>query len=141
MEPWEIHWENTSTGHLYLYGSVTDTFRYSTDLPATIKKLQQMLDEAPHPISYLLDVRELQTNFTEVMLSLRDGSRGGTSWMKHENLQEVVFIGTSSLFNLAVNAIGQRQYSGRSGLAVAYESLEEGIAHIEQKAQSQNIDK
>jgi hypothetical protein len=110
-------------------------FEFKRDARSIVDGLFTLLDGASEPIYDITDARQLDLNFTDLVMGLQLVTRGifnnDRPVLKHPNLKEVVFIATSKLTELAGNALQQVQYGGYR--VKVFNNMDDALTYVKSK--------
>jgi hypothetical protein len=92
------------------------------DLPVYIQQIQQPI------IFQILDVRNSNINFNEILLFFNKISKNRPEWLDKTNI-EVMFIGTSSMVKLSTQFLAKEEFGGLS--IPIFKTFDDAIAYIQ----------
>jgi hypothetical protein len=112
-------------------------FEFQRDARHIVDELAALLEASPGPVFDITDAREMDLNFTDLVMGLQLITRGVFSndrpLLKHPNLSGIVVVGTHRLTEAAAQALQQVHYGGHH--VHICKDLDEALAYVEEKSQ------
>jgi hypothetical protein len=95
------------------------------DTPAFAYSMNEMLAEATDPVYFLVDMRELQITFSDMVSGLAMVALGDLAVMRHPLLSRVGVVTQIDLVRLGAKALTQSQYGKLR--VVTFDTLEQAL--------------
>jgi hypothetical protein len=130
MERFRIDW---LPGEPIILGKMHPDYNVRKDTPAASKWLLRMLESTDQPVSYVLDLSEVNMSFGEMVGAMGLLTRGDLASFSHPKLGEIIIVSTDPLIKIGANALGQTQYGRRR--AAVMRSLDDALRYVRGKNQ------
>jgi hypothetical protein len=112
-------------------------FEFQRDARRIVDELTALLEASPGPVFDITDAREMDLNFTDLVMGLQLVTRGVFSndrpLLKHPNLREIVVVAAHRLTEAAGQALQQVHYGGHQ--VRIFRTLDEALAYVREKSQ------
>lgn len=72
------------------------------EMPAAMQEVTGVINDQPHPVYLILDLRALSMGVEDMMKASSDAARGPGALMHHPNIIETLFVMGSSFMKLGV---------------------------------------
>ncbi len=109
-------------------------YRMSQHLRALVDSMNEALAEAAEPIWTLLDIRQMQINWSDLVSALADIRDIRQATPHSDNSRGTLIITGSDLLKLGAKALSQSQYGG--GAVGVFETVEEALDFARSQAES-----
>jgi hypothetical protein len=108
MTDYDIRW---LPGEQIIVEHIPFDFSLEADMePSTLATLG-CLDAASVPVPYVLDVRQMNLSFGEMMEAMAAMTRGEMAAYTHPMLKELIVVTTNAVYKLGAAALTQEQYN------------------------------
>ena len=104
-----------------------NTTMKSASSMALENRISEKLDEIGHPVPLVLDLLHFRTNWSELVMGLRDLKKSSAVFV-HPNLERLMLVAENSLLKLGAMALREEQF-GRK-VVNTYTTVEEALAAL-----------
>lgn len=115
--------------------TINDHFSVQDELESYLSDIAAALDASEEQLFLVSESQEFKVNFSDMVMGLGKGTKGASAALSHPKIAEIcAIIPDNRLLRLAVQALGQMQYGGKS--VTLYSTLDEALAYVRERSGS-----
>lgn len=111
--------------------TVDSKFNPAERLRDVMAQVIPILDSAQQQLFYVVDLREAKVSFEDTLAGVNAAARGANSYLKHQNMKEVVFVSSDKMVQLSAQGLKSPIFGVQS--VALYPTAEDALAYIREK--------
>jgi hypothetical protein len=112
--------------------TLSSEYNLYTDFPKSYAAVTELLNHAPQPVYYILDLSAVSFDMTAIIQGAANTSRGGDSTFHHPNVMGVLLVSPHDVIHFATQGLREEVYGQVQ--AQAFYTLDEALAYVRSHA-------